>query len=130
MIIGFAKVAMTDLWLIIVTPSTRNGAEPNPTSCNHEHDDKHRGGPNRERLENPEKRSHDENANDANFERIQDSHGACGIESEGFVGQEEGGDGKQRRNDEFDEFSLCHNGRKFSNNRGFRLYYYLRTLTI
>ena len=79
----------------------------------HQHDDEHGGGPDRERLEDPEKRGHDENADDANFERIQESHGACGIESEGFVGQEECGDGKHRRNDEFDEFCLCHSAPKF-----------------
>ena len=80
---------------------------------NHEHDDEHRGRPDRERLENPEQGRHHENANNADFERIEDSHGACGIESEGLVGQEEGGDSKYRRNDELDEFSLCHSAPKF-----------------
>ena len=79
---------------------------------NHEHDDKHRGGPDRERLQDPEKSGHDENADDADFERVQGSHGACGIESEGFVGQEESGDGEHRRNNEFDEFCLCHSAPK------------------
>jgi len=64
-------------------------------------------------LEDPEEGRHHENANDADFERVQDSHGACGIESEGFVGQEEGDDGKHRRDDELDEFSLCHSAAKF-----------------
>ena len=79
----------------------------------HEHDDKHRGRPDRERLQDPEQGRHHENANDADFERVQDSHGACGIESEGFVGQEEGGDGEHRRDDELDEFCLCHSAAKF-----------------
>ena len=84
----------------------------------HKHDDEHRGGPNRERLENPEKGRHDENADNADFEWVEDSHGACGIESEGFVGQEEGGDGKHRRNDELDEFCLCHSAPKFRKRGG------------
>ena len=86
---------------------------------NHQHDDEHGGGPNRERLEDPEQGRHHEHANNANFERVEDSHGACGIESEGFVGQVEGDDSKYRRNDEFDEFSLCHSAPK-SRKRGRR----------
>ena len=82
---------------------------------NHEHDDQHRRGPNRERLQNPEKGGHHEYADDADFEGIQDSHGACGIEPEGFVGQEEGDNRKDRRDDELDEFSLCHSGPKCRN---------------
>ena len=78
----------------------------------HQHDDEHGGGPDWERLENPEKGSHHKDCDDANFESVQR---VVTNEAEGFVRDEEGSDGEHRCNDEFDEFSFCHNERKFSN---------------